>query len=239
MSSRVRVEQEHGFVLHLSPYRETSLIVDAFSRDHGRVALMAKGARRPRSGLRGTLMEFQPLELAWVGGGEMKTLTRAEWQGGQPLLTGRALLFGYYLNELLMRLLPREDAHPALFDAYAATLAELACSPGEAALRRFEYDLLRELGVGAPLDVCADGGEAVEPERYYAYLPERGLVEVDPDRLEGPCFSGRALLAMAQDDYRAPETLLEAKQLMRMLINHTLGGQPLNARRVFMELQEL
>jgi DNA repair protein RecO (recombination protein O) len=237
--SRTRVEQEHGFVLHLSPYRETSLIAEAFSRDHGRVALVAKGARRPRSGLRGTLMEFQPLELAWVGGGEMKTLTRAEWQGGQPLLTGRALLFGYYLNELLMRLLPREDAHPALFDAYAATLAELARSADEAALRRFEYDLLRELGVAAPLDVCADGGEAVDPARHYAYLPERGLVEVDPDRVDGPCFSGRALLAMVQDDYRDPQTRQEAKQLMRMLINHTLGGQALNARRVFMELQEL
>lgn len=239
MNGRTRVDQQYGFVLHLSPYRETSLIVDAFSRDHGRVALIAKGARRPRSGLRGTLMEFQPLELAWVGGGELKTLTRAEWQGGQPLLTGRALLFGYYLNELLMRLLPREDAHPALFDAYAATLAELARGAGEVALRRFEYDLLRELGVAAPLDMCADGGEPVDAARHYAYLPERGLVEVDPDRVDGPCFSGRALLAMAQEDYRAPETLAQAKQLMRMLINHTLGGQPLNARRVFMELQEL
>lgn len=239
MSAKQRIDQEQGYVLHLLPYRETSLIVEAFTRNHGRVALIAKGARRPRSGLRGTLMEFQPLELAWVGASEMKTLTRAEWLGGQPLLTGRALLFGYYLNELLMRLLPREDAHPALFDVYAATLAGLVHGADEATLRCFEYGLLRELGYGAPLDVCADSGAAVDPDAHYAYLLERGPVEVDADSVDGPCLRGSTLLAIARNDYSAAETLLQAKQLMRMLINHYLGGQPLNARRVFMELQEL
>ena len=107
MSARQRIDQQPGFVLHSYPYRETSLIVEVFSRDHGRLGLVAKGARRPMSQLRGVLMAFQPLLIDWSGGGEMKTLVRAEWQGGQPLLGGQALLCAYYLNELLMRLLAR------------------------------------------------------------------------------------------------------------------------------------
>ena len=117
--AKQRIEQQPAWVLHTYPWRETSLIVEIFARDHGRVALVAKGARRPHSQLRGVLMAFQPLLMDWSGGGEVKTLVRAEWQGGQPLLTGRALICGYYLNELLVRLTAREDAHPRLFSAYA------------------------------------------------------------------------------------------------------------------------
>jgi hypothetical protein len=106
-----RVDGQAAWVLHLHPYSETSLVVDVFSRDHGRVPLLARGARRPRSAMRGMLMSFQPLELGWFGGGEVKTLAKAEWLGGMPLLGGRCLLLGYYLNELLLKMLPREDAH--------------------------------------------------------------------------------------------------------------------------------
>ena len=109
-------------MLHTYPFRETSLIVEVFSRDFGRVALLARGARRPRSALRGVLLAFQPLEVGWAGKGEVQTLMKAEWQGGQPLLAGKALFCGYYLNELLMHLLPREDAHERLFAVYADTL---------------------------------------------------------------------------------------------------------------------
>ena len=119
---RNKVDSQPAFVLHTYPFRETSLIVEVFSRDFGRVALLARGARRPRSVLRGLLLAFQPLELAWAGKGEVQTLMKAEWQGGQPLLAGKALLCAYYLNELLMQLLPREDAHPRLFSVYAETL---------------------------------------------------------------------------------------------------------------------
>lgn len=106
---RNKVDAQPAYVLHSYPFRETSLIVEAFSRDYGRVALLARGARRPRSAIRGLLMAFQPLELGWAGKGEVQTLMKAEWQGGQPLLTGKALFCAYYLNELLMHLLPRED----------------------------------------------------------------------------------------------------------------------------------
>ena len=158
MTARQRVDQQPGFVLHSYPYRETSLIVEVFSRDHGRVGLVAKGARRPMSQLRGVLMAFQPLLIDWSGGGEMKTLVRAEWMGGQPLLGGQALLCAYYANELLMRLMPREDAHPRLHQAYGEALRALAASePQEVVLRRFELALLQELGYGMPLDVDANG----------------------------------------------------------------------------------
>ena len=124
----IKVERQAAFVLHTRPYRETSLVLEAMTRDYGRIALVAKGVRRPRSAMRGVLMAFQPLEMTWSGKGEVVTLHHAEWQGGQPLLEGRALLCAYYLNELLLNLLPREDAHEQVFDHYARTLQALAAS---------------------------------------------------------------------------------------------------------------
>lgn len=238
-TGKSRVDGQAAYVLHTYPFRETSLIVEAFSRGHGRLALVARGARRPRSAVRGLLMAFQPLELGWFGQGEMRTLAKVEWIGGQPLLQADALLLGYYMNELLLKLLPREDAHPALFDAYAEAVRALAFGePSQASLRRFEVTLLKELGYGLTLDREADSGRPLEPAKHYAWAIERGPVEA----AEGgntPIFSGRALLAMARDDFSETETLAQAKQLMRMLIHHYLGGQPLNSRRVFKELQEL
>lgn len=239
MSGRQRIDDEQAFVLHLHPYSETSLVVDVFSRNHGRVALLARGARRPRSAMRGMLMAFQPLELGWFGSGEVKTLAKAEWLGGMPLLAGRCLLLGYYLNELLVKMLAREDAHPALFAAYAAALQALAQGAADAPeLRRFEKTLLKELGYGLTLDVDAANGAPVRPERRYVYQVERGPVEAASDE-QLPVLLGKTLLDLAADDYADPRTLAEGKLLMRQLIAHHLGGKPLQSRRVFMELQEL
>ncbi|WP_298595870.1 DNA repair protein RecO [Zoogloea sp.] len=237
MSAKQRIDQQPGFVLHSYPYRETSLIVEVFSRDHGRVGLVAKGARRPMSQLRGVLMAFQPLFIDWSGGGEMKTLVRAEWQGGQPLLGGQALLCAYYLNELLMRLLPREDPHPALYRAYGEALRALAAGEGqEVILRRFELALLQELGYGLQLDSDADG-EPVRPELRYVYIIERGAVPLGDHGIDdASVVTGRVLLDMARGDFREAETLAGAKALMRRLIQHYLGGQVLQSRRVFTEL---
>jgi DNA repair protein RecO (recombination protein O) len=239
---RNRVEGQAAYVLHSYPWRETSLIVEVFSRDHGRVGMVARGARRPHSQLRGLLMAFQPLELSWFGAGEVRTLAKAEWLGGQPLLSGQTLLVGYYLNELLLRLLPRDDAHPALFQAYSEVVRRMALSPGSsgpAMLRRFELTLLQELGYGVQLEHEAEGGEALVAEGLYAYLPERGPVRVPDAQAASPLFTGRALLAMAEDDYSEAETLYQAKTLMRHLLRHTLGDQALHSRRVFMDLQEM
>ena len=234
-----RVDGQSAYVLHLHPYSETSLVVDVFTRDHGRVPLLARGARRPRSAMRGMLMSFQPLELGWFGGGEVKTLAKAEWLGGMPLLGGRCLLLGYYLNELLLKMLPREDAHGALFDAYAAALQALAGGGADAPeLRRFEKTLLKELGYGMTLDVDMETGLPVMAEDEYTYLIERGPVA----RVGAggtAILRGKTLLDMVADDYSDPRTRLESKQLMRQLIAHHMGGKPLQSRRVFMELQEL
>lgn len=240
MSHKQRVDQQPAFVLHAHPWRETSLIVEVLSRDHGRLALVAKGARRPHSTLRGVLMAFQPLLVDWSGGGEVKTLVRAEWQGGQPLLGGRALLCGYYLNELLVRLTAREDPHPALFDAYATALRGLGrAAPLSPLLRRFELALLRELGYGVGLDAEAERGAPLRPEGRYLYIIERGPVAVGEEGGEGTVVSGQTLLDMGRDDFTAPETLAQSKVLLRALINHYLGGQALQSRRVLKELQEL
>ncbi|MDP2135300.1 MAG: DNA repair protein RecO [Sulfuritalea sp.] len=248
-----RVDGQAAYVLHLHPYSESSLVVDVFTRDHGRVPLLARGARRPRSAMRGLLMSFQPLELGWFGGGEVKTLAKAEWLGGMPLLGGRCLLLGYYLNELLLKLMPREDAHAALFEAYAAALRALAAGSDDAPeLRRFEKTLLKELGYGLTLDVDMETGRPVMAEREYSYLLERGPVArvpvgtqsaggtaVDSMPDQAPSLCGKTLLDMAADDYSDPRTRIESRQLMRLLIAHHLGGKPLQSRRVFIELQEL
>jgi len=239
---RARTAHAAAHVLHTHPYSETSLLVDAFSRAHGRVVLIAKGARRPRSALRGVLLAFQPLAMAWSGRGEVRTLQRAEWAGGQPLLKGDALLCGFYLNELLLRLLPREDAHEALYDDYAGAIARLAAgAPTAPVLRAFERRLLKELGYALALERDGASGAEIAPAALYRYEPERGAVRIaaaSPVET-GPAFTGRVLLEIAGDDYRDPQTLAQSKQLMRMLINHRLDRQPLHSRRVFMDLQQL
>lgn len=240
MTTRQRIDNQTGFLLHSYPWRETSLIVDVFSREHGRVPMAAKGARRPASALRGVLMAFQPLDVSWSGKGEIKTLTQASWQGGQPLLGGVGLLCGYYLNELLLRLLPREDPHPALFDIYAETLARLSVGQAYAPLLRgFELILLREMGYAPSLDIDAESGAAVRAEGEYLVQPERGVLEADGPQGDELLLPGRVLLAMAAGDFSAADTLVHAKGLMRRLIQYHLGGQALESRRILMELQEL
>jgi DNA repair protein RecO (recombination protein O) len=220
------------------------LIVEVFARDHGRVALVAKGARRPLSALRGVLMAFQPLLLDWSGGGELKTLARGEWRGGQPLLAGRALLCGYYLNELLLKLTVREDPHPALFDAYEAAMAALGRAESlPPLLRRFELALLRELGYGAILDVDGDG-RPIRPGQPYLYIIERGPRPCAQEMAQhaegtGVPVGGQTLIDLAACDLRRDATLTEARVLLRALIDHHLGGQPLQSRRVLKELREL
>ena len=235
---RNKVDRQAAFVLHSYPWRETSLIVEVFSRHYGRLALLARGARRPRSALRGVLMAFQPLELSWAGKGEIRTLMKAEWQGGQPLLMGRALFCGYYLNELLMSLLPREDAHERLFAVYAETLRCLAEGFHEANLRRFERALLQELGYGLTLEHDTQGNR-IETESFYAYEIEHGPVKLLPTERSPQAVRGKTLTDLAQDDYADAKSLAEAKQLMRPLIAHHLGGKELESRKIFKELQEL
>jgi DNA repair protein RecO (recombination protein O) len=241
---RRRTEQEPAFVLHSYPYKESSLIVEAFTRHRGRVGLLARGARRPRSAIRGTLLAFHPLRLSWSASAELGTLTAAEWAGGQPALSGMALMCGFYVNELLLRLLPREDAHEALFDAYAAAVARLGAGDEPSGLLRgFELRMLRELGYAPPLDRDAGRGTPVQPEQRYAYVPERGplaLADAGPDGADAEfTVSGQTLLDMSREDYTRQETRDEARRLMRRLIAVRLSGQTLHTSDMLRELQEL
>jgi DNA repair protein RecO (recombination protein O) len=239
MSEPKVVSMQEGFVLHTYPYRETSLLVEALTRVAGRMTLIAKGARRPRSPVRGALMAFQPLMLSWYGKSEVKTLAQAEWQGGQPLLRGESLLCAFYLNELLVRLLAREDPHEGLFERYRDALRTLAAGePSAPVLRGFEKALLCELGYAMTLDREAGSGRPIDPASLYTYDPERGPLELNGRGAELQVH-GRTLLDLAQDDFRDPQTLAQSKGLMRALINHRLDFQPLNSRRIFRELLEL
>ncbi len=242
MNQRSKVDGQPAYVLHSYPFRETSLIVEVFTRDFGRMALLARGARRPRAAIRGLLMGFQPLEIGWAGKGEVLTLMKAEWQGGQPLLAGEALFCGYYLNELLINLLPREDAHEHLFGCYAAMLQQLAADPSgkvrEADLRSFEKALLQELGYGLTLTHDADG-QAIAADDFYTYRMEQGPVRLEHDEADIQVVRGKTLLDLADEDFSDPRSRIEAKALMRTLLAYYLAGKELETRRIFKDLQEL
>jgi len=241
MSTDARINNEPGFILHTYPFKETSVVAEVFTRSHGRVALIARGARRPASALRGLMQAFTPLLLSWFGKSELKTLHGAEWQGGLIAPQGRALMCGFYLNELLLRLLARGDAHEVLYDRYVATLDQLAgetCNTDyERILRRFEKNLLSEIGYGATFDVEAVSGALIDPEARYVFQPERGALQANGQ--PGCPISGQTLLDLAGDRFERPATLVEAKALMRALINHTLGAKPLYTRQLLRDLTEL
>ncbi len=241
----LRRDDEPAFVLHTYAYRETSLIVEAFTLQYGRVAMVARGAKRPRSEMRGVLQAFQPLLLGWAGQQELKTLMKAEWRGGLPLLSGSALMCGFYLNELLLKLLPREDPHPALYAHYETALADLAEGRDQASvLRRFEVRLLAELGYALPLLREVDTGTAVDPAARYHYAFDRGPRAVERASADGraerlPVVRGATLLALADDRYPDAETAAEAKRLMREVLDHYLEQRGVESRRLVQDLQAL
>jgi DNA repair protein RecO (recombination protein O) len=245
MSTDARINHAAGFILHTYPFKETSVVAEAFTREHGRVALIARGARRPASALRGLMQAFTPLSLSWFGKADLKTLHAAEWQGGLMAPQGRGLMCGFYLNELLLRLLARGDAHETLYDRYAETLALLAHEiPPDARavfferiLRRFEKNLLAELGYGATFDQDAETRDPVEAHVRYVFQPERGALRAVGQA--GCPVSGQTLLDLAADRFERATTLVEAKALMRALINHTLGAKPLYTRQLLRDLTEL
>lgn len=243
---RQRVSDEPGFLLHRLAWRETSLIIEVLTRHHGRVALIAKGARRPRSELRPVLLAFQPLRLAWTGKGELQTLTSAQWVGGIEAPQAQALMCGFYLNELLLRLLPRDDAHPQLYDAYVQALVELTeldTAEHDDCLRRFEWCLLRESGYAPDLQ-CDAQGEAIEAHSRYHWFPESGFQRIglgvsEPvdeietrDDIEGHC-----LLALGQGVLEHGVQRHQAKRLTRRILSHWLEGRELYTRKIMTELQ--
>jgi DNA repair protein RecO (recombination protein O) len=234
-------EAEPGYVLHSYSFKETSLVVEVFTRDCGRLGLVAKGARRPRSALRGTLMAFQPLLLSWSGRSELRVLRTAEWAGGQSQLSGLALICGFYLNELVLKLTQRDDPHTGTYAGYEDALAALRVANSPAAvLRRFECRMLADLGYGLTLTQDADGA-AIDAAASYTYVPERGAVVCGTARAQAQesdlQIAGKTLLDMARDDYSDPATVQQSRALMRRIINHHLAGQVLHTRQLLRDMQ--
>ena len=229
----MRVLLQPAFILHRRPYLNTSLLLEAFDHEHGRLGLVARNAVSPRSRLKGLLQPFAPLLLSWAGAGELATLTAAEETGHPAPLPPNRVLAGLYANELLVRLLPRQDPQPELFAAYETLLAELAVAPGEEPpLRRFEKKLLEDLGYGLTLDREAASGTPILAEEHYRYVLDRGPLAAS-QTLTGVPISGRSLLALRDGIPADPAVLKEIKRLTRAALAEQLRGRALKTRELY------
>ncbi|HFD92412.1 MAG TPA: DNA repair protein RecO [Gammaproteobacteria bacterium] len=237
----LRVDRQPAYVLHRRPYRNNSLLLELLTRDYGRVAVMARGARQPKSRYHGQLIQFQPLLIGWSAKGGLGTLIQAERNGNTAQLQGRRLACGLYVNELLMRLVHRDDPCLAIFQIYVSILSQLAGDQTgqEAALRLFERDLLEALGYGMALDRDVETGEAIRPECVYNYFLDKGPVRAANGGVPGSQragvvqLKGSSLNALAQGRLNDGEVLREAKRLTRMTLGKLLGNKPLNSRSLF------
>lgn len=235
----VRVELTPALILHRRPWRDTSFLVEAFSREHGRVGLVAKGARRATSRWRGLLEPLGALDLSWSGRGELYTLTGIEAPERFPL-SGNALMSGFYASELVLRLTARDDAHAAIYDSLRALLAALAAgAPAIVALRFFERDLLEELGYGVPLDSVSETGEAVDPEKDYFFDPNAGLRRAQgaprEDEIRVP---GGALAGLVSGRFANRLDVRAARSLMQAAIAPHLGSRPLKSVQTLKAMQQ-
>lgn len=225
---------DQAYILHSRAYRNSSLILDVFTREHGRLGLVAKGARRGNSALAAQLSPYTCLHLEWGGQGELMTLYKAEAESvPQPLLAGDTLFHGFYLNELLLRLLHRHDPHPQLFDDYAQCLQRLSADLNkDVPLRYFEFQLLESLGYAMNLLLDVDNGEQVLPDREYGYIIEQGPKRVETQAPDTLSVSGQTLIALAKQSLVTDCQRTEAKKLMRSVLDFYLGDRPLKAREL-------
>lgn len=239
-----RINHQPAFLLTATPWRESSLWLEVFSRDYGRVALLARSARKRQSELRGVLVPFVPMSASWYGSGELKTLHRAEWLGGWALPQGRALFSGLYANELVLKLTAREDPHPKLYDALFALMKAVAVQPNHVvALRCFEWSLLTELGFAPDLQ-RDEAGCAIDAKRDYWLRPEHAALPVDStDNLrlqmngaQGVVIKGSSLIQLRKGEFDSGEGLQQALKLTRMLIDFRLP-QGVKSRQVLQQMQ--
>jgi DNA repair protein RecO (recombination protein O) len=224
---------QSAYVLHVRSYRETSGLIDFITPDHGRLTLLAKGFKSGKKQRKSFLQPFRKLLIAWVGRGELKTLTTAEEMEAPLVLEEKALLSGLYVNELLMRLLHPHDPHAEIFALYEQTLRSLSNSTSvELVLRNYEKNILQALGYGLLLDVDVDG-VALDPHASYCYLPESGPVRSDRPVSGGVLLSGETLLLMNSGKLAGERALKESKLLMRCILSHYIGEKPLKTRELF------
>lgn len=229
---RARVALEPAYLLSGRPYSDSSLLVEAFTRNHGRVGLVARGARSQKSALRGVLQSFTPLLLSWSERGELGSLQNAEAAGPAAGLGGERVFHGWYLNELLLRLLQRHDAHAPLFDRYALALSQLAgeAAMAEEALRVFEKHLLAELGYGLLLPGDLDAA------RRYRYDPEQGPLPLAGDAPDS--YGGASLIGLREEHLPDAAARSDARRLLRAALAPHLGSKPLQTPRLLRELRQ-
>jgi DNA repair protein RecO (recombination protein O) len=245
-----RISDEPAYVLHRYDWSESSLILEVFTRHYGRIALVAKGAKRPNSSFRPILLPMQLLHVAFGGDAEIKTLKSAEWQGGHVMPTGDALLSGYYLNELLMTLLARDDPHAMLFDIYARVVQVISSEHGEvlqAALRTYELLLLREIGFLPQLNLQTMTLRPLELDVHYVLVPEGGLRQAhSDDRVSLTGQQWTQLQASLEDSVPFTSTLRtcaemmsELKPQLRALLHYHCGVKTLRTRQMMIDIQSL
>jgi DNA repair protein RecO (recombination protein O) len=236
-----RVLLSPAYVLHRRSYRETSYLVELFTPEHGRLTVVARGVSKPRSSTQGLLQPFTPLLVSFAGKGELMSLTQVEANGVMKQLHGECLFAGFYLNELLMCLLQKWDAHATLYTTYEKTLTALQSDKlEEKTLRLFEKKLLEELGYGLLPKSELSLHNTFSPERHYRFIPEHGFVLCD-EAVEfantGNIFSGKSLIAIAKEDGDNEDWLFDAKRLIRFVLAPLLGERPIYSRRLFMEVK--
>jgi DNA repair protein RecO (recombination protein O) len=233
MSSSNKVALQPAYVLHTRAYRDTSLLIEVFTPEYGRVGLIARGARSAKSRVRGVLQPFRSLLVSWTGRGELQTLAAVEEAGRAPRLPGDRLIAGFYLNELIMRMIQRGDPHMRLFAAYSDALTAMeAPNQLERTLRMFEKRLLDDLGYQLLLDREAGGGAPVDAGRRYSFLIERGPVGEAAGEHGGVSVGGASLLSLHHEDLTDEASLADAKRLMRAVLSWYLGSRPLKSREL-------
>jgi DNA repair protein RecO (recombination protein O) len=236
MTAPRRIQQQPAYILHHRPFRDSSQILDIVTRDHGKIALVARGSRGSKSRLAGVLRPFLPLRISWVARSDLGTLTGAEAAGTPLGLHGDAILSAFYVNELLLNFLHRHDPQPEIFALYAEIITALGSTANIAqCLRSFELGLLSLLGYAVNLEHESGTERALDPERHYEYRMEQGPVPVQ--RSKGALvFPGALLLSMRAQEFDEPRVLRAAGRLLREVIAHHMGGKELKSRKVLMEL---
>ena len=232
----MRVESEPGFILHTIPYRETSLLVDIFTLNHGRLRCVAKGFRKPnKKGIAKTLFPYTEHHFQWQGRGELKTLIQADPIQAPVFLKQESLFVGLYINELLYKLLHQNDPHQSLYEFYRQLMTQQSTSEiQQPVLRRFEMLLLEELGYGLVLDAEAETGQAVSAESLYYYIPDQGLKLIQDQTADNlHAFSGADIMALGQGQLEQQSVLRAAKKLTRQVIDFYLDGKELNSRELY------
>lgn len=233
----MRVENQPAYILHQRPFRDTSQILEVFTKDYGRLSIMSRGSRAAKSRLKSVLQPFRALVIGWSGRGEMPTLTSAESASQSvAFFQGKSLACALYINELMMHLTFRHDVHELLFSQYHQTVNRLIETQTlEQELRQFELKLLDNLGVPLDLKHQAGSGELINRHQNYYYRIEHGFypVESAADQERNTIISGESLLAMSEGDFEKAVTLQDAKKMMRSILNHYLGGKQLKSRELF------